>query len=64
VVGYLIYRNTSSTLGPEIARTGATTTWTDTSALQSGTKYFYAIKAFDAAGLVGGKSNNASVIVQ
>ena len=48
VAGYSIHRSTSNALGPEIALATATT-WTDTT-VQEGTKYWYAIKAFDAAG--------------
>jgi hypothetical protein len=48
VTGYAIYRSTNGALGPEVARTSATT-WTD-GTVQEGVRYTYAVKAFDAAG--------------
>ena len=48
VSGYAIHRSTNGSLGPEIARTSATT-WTD-GTVQEGVRYTYAVKAFDAAG--------------
>ena len=48
VAGYSIHRATSSSVGPEIALT-SDTTWTDTTVVE-GTKYWYAVKAYDAAG--------------
>jgi hypothetical protein len=61
VVGYIVYRSTSQSLGPEIARTiGASATWADTTTVP-GTRYTYAVKAYDAGGYVGGRSNYATV---
>jgi chitodextrinase len=48
VSGYEIHRSTNGSLGPEIARTSATT-YTD-GTVQEGVHYTYAVKAFDAAG--------------
>jgi hypothetical protein len=48
VAGYSIHRATSASVGPEIGLT-SDTTWTDTSVIE-GTKYWYAVKAYDAAG--------------
>ncbi len=48
VTGYEIHRSTNGGLGPEIARTSATT-YTDET-VQEGVHYTYAVKAFDAAG--------------
>ena len=48
VAGYSIYRSTDGSFGAEIALTSSTT-WTDT-AVQEGTHYTYAVKAYDAAG--------------
>lgn len=60
VAGYSIHRATSSTVGPEIALTSETT-WTDTTAVE-GTKYWYAIKAYDAAGNLSSASVLKSII--
>jgi hypothetical protein len=54
VAGYSIHRATSSTVGPEIALT-TQTTWTDTTVVE-GTKYWYAVKAYDAAGNISSAS--------
>ena len=48
VAGYSIHRSTSNTLGAEIALV-TTTTFTDTTVVE-GTKYWYGIEAYDAAG--------------
>jgi chitinase len=48
VTGYAIHRATSNGLGPEVGQTG-NTSWTDTAVVE-GTKYWYAVKARDAAG--------------
>ena len=48
VAGYAVHRSTDGTLGAEIIRVQATT-WTDLT-VQEGTRYTYAMKAFDAAG--------------
>jgi hypothetical protein len=50
VVGYIIYRSTNGTQGPEIARTTAgVRTWTD-NAFQEKVRHTYSVKAYDAAG--------------
>ncbi len=54
VAGYSIYRSTSNTLGTEIALVN-NTTFTDTNVVE-GTKYWYGIKAYDAAGNLSGAS--------
>ena len=60
VVGYIVYRATKTgTLGPEIARITTGTTWTDASAVP-GKRYTYAVKAYDAANYVSGRSNFAT----
>ncbi len=48
VSGYSIHRATSSTVGPEIALTSGET-WTDLDVVE-GTKYWYSVRAYDAAG--------------
>lgn len=48
VSGYAIHRATSNGVGPEIGQTG-NTSWIDTAVVE-GTKYWYAVKARDAAG--------------
>ncbi len=59
VAGYAVHRSTDGTLGPEIMRVEATT-WTDLT-VHEGTKYTYAIKAFDAAGNSSAASTRKSV---
>ena len=48
VAGYSVLRSTDGTAGPEIALT-TSLTWTDSSAVE-GTRYTYAVRAYDAAG--------------
>jgi hypothetical protein len=50
VAGYIIYRSTDGSVGPEVART-LNPPWTDLTAL-AGTTYTYAIAAYDVAGNV------------
>jgi hypothetical protein len=60
VAGYSVHRTTSSSVGPEIAlATG--TSWTDTTVVE-GTKYWYAVKAYDAAGNLSSASALKSVV--
>ena len=61
VAGYIVYRGAKTgSLGQEIARVTAGTTWTDGSAVP-GTRYTYAVKAYDAANYVSGRSNFSTV---
>jgi hypothetical protein len=60
VAGYSIFRATDATLGPEIALT-AGTTWTD-GAVVEGTKYWYAVKAYDTAGNLSQESSLVSIV--
>ncbi len=60
VSGYSIYRSTSNTLGTEVALV-AGTTFTDTSVVE-GTKYWYGVKAYDAAGNLSAATSLKSVI--
>ena len=60
VVGYAIHRSTNGRLGSEFVRIQGTT-WID-SAVQEGTKYTYAVQAFDASGNLSPASANKSVI--
>ena len=60
VAGYSIHRATNYSVGPEIALT-SDTTWTDTAVVE-GTKYWYAVKAYDAAGNLSSASVLKSII--
>jgi YVTN family beta-propeller protein len=61
VVGYIIYRATSSTQGPEVARVSAgARNWTDTSFVE-GTRYYYSARAYDAAGNLSARTSILSV---
>lgn len=60
VAGYSIFRSTSASVGEEVALTSATT-WTDTSAAE-GTKYWYAVKAYDEAGNMSPASTLKSIV--
>jgi hypothetical protein len=60
VAGYSIHRSTDGSFGPEIA-VAPSTTWTDTNVVE-GTKYWYAVKAFDAAGNMSASSAKQSII--
>ena len=61
VVGYIVYRSTlGGFFSSEVARTSATS-WTDMSSLVVGRRYTYSVRAYDAAGNVGGRSGYASV---
>jgi chitodextrinase len=62
VAGYIIYRSTNGGTGAEIARTGALT-WTDSSA-RAGTRYYYNVRAYDAAGNQGSRSAMVSIRAQ
>ena len=59
VAGYIIRRSTNGTEGPEIARTSSRA-WID-SGTQEGVKYTYAIRAYDAAGNVSGRTSLKSI---
>lgn len=60
VTGYAVHRSTNGTVGPEITRVQGTN-WTDTG-VQEGTKYTYAVKAFDAAGNLSPASAKKAII--
>ena len=60
VAGYSIHRATDNSVGPEIALT-AGTTWTDTTAVE-GTKYWYSVKSYDAAGNLSAASVRRSIV--
>lgn len=60
VTGYIIYRSTSNSSGSEVART-TSLNWTDTSA-RAGRRYYYNVRAYDAAGNVGGRSSIVSIV--
>jgi hypothetical protein len=60
VAGYSIHRATSSGVGPEIALASGTT-WTDTAVVE-GTKYWYSVVAYDAAGNLSSPSPLQSVV--
>ena len=62
VAGYIIYRSTSSGTGSEIARTGSLN-FTDTSA-RAGTRYYYNLRAYDAAGNLSSRSTIVSIKAQ
>jgi YVTN family beta-propeller protein len=64
VAGYIIYRSTSNNNGSEIARTAASVrTWTDTTA-RSGRRYYYNVRAYDAAGNLSNRSSRVSIVAQ
>ncbi len=54
VAGYIIYRSTNGTQGPQIATT-ENTSWLDTTVTE-GVTYTYAVTAYDAAGNVSARS--------
>jgi hypothetical protein len=60
VAGYSIHRATRSVVGPEIALS-TNTTWTDTAVVE-GTKYWYAVQAYDAAGNMSSASTLKSIV--
>jgi len=60
VAGYSIARATDASVGPEIALTSGTT-WTDTTVVE-GIQYWYAVKAYDAAGNLSLASSLKSII--
>jgi hypothetical protein len=62
VVGYIVYRSTISSGGSEVARTNALD-WVDTSA-KSGRRYYYNVRAYDAAGNTSARSAILSVVAQ
>jgi YVTN family beta-propeller protein len=62
VAGYRVYRSTTGGTGSEIARTSSLT-WTDTSA-RAGRRYYYNVRAYDAAGNLGNRSSIVSVVAQ
>ncbi len=64
VAGYIIYRSTSGGSGSEIARTTASVrTWTDTSG-RAGRRYYYNVRAYDAAGNLSSRSSIVSIVAQ
>lgn len=59
--GYDIFRSTSSTEGFTLVDSSAVPSWTDTAA-DTGTKYYYKVRAFKCSGQVKAYSNDSSVI--
>jgi chitodextrinase len=62
VAGYIVYRSTSNSGGSEVART-TSVNWVDTTA-RSGRRYYYNVRAYDAAGNTSARSSILSVIAQ
>jgi mono/diheme cytochrome c family protein len=62
VAGYIVYRSTSNSGGSEVART-TSLNWVDTTA-RSGRRYYYNVRAYDAAGNTSARSSILSVIAQ
>jgi chitodextrinase len=62
VAGYVVYRSTSGGTGSEIART-TSLTWTDTSATAR-RRYYYNVRAYDAAGNLSSRSAIISIVAQ
>jgi chitodextrinase len=62
VAGYIIYRSTYGGSGSEIARTSSHT-WTDTSAAAR-RRYYYNVRAYDAAGNLSNRSPIVSIVAQ
>ncbi|HET7607731.1 MAG TPA: hypothetical protein VFL84_03570, partial [Gammaproteobacteria bacterium] len=62
VTGYIVYRSTSKNMSgeTEVGRP-TTTTFTDTSATRR--TWYYAVRAYDAAGNVSSRSNSQRVAV-
>jgi hypothetical protein len=60
VDGYSIHRATSAAVGSQIALASGTT-WTDTTVVE-GTQYWYAVKAYDAAGNQSAASSLHSIV--
>jgi mono/diheme cytochrome c family protein len=64
VTGYIVYRSTTGGTGSEIARTTASVrTWTDSSA-RAGTRYYYNVRAYDAAGNDSSRSSIVNIRAQ
>ena len=64
VVGYIIYRSTNGGNGSEVARTGAAVrTWTDTTG-RAGRRYYYNVRAYDAAGNLSSRSALVSIVAR
>jgi hypothetical protein len=61
VTGYKVYRGTASGSLTLLATLGNVTSYTDTTAT-TGTRYYYAVSAVDAAGNAGAKSPEASAV--
>jgi mono/diheme cytochrome c family protein len=59
VAGYIIYRSTNGTQGPEVMRVAATS-WIDLSA-KEGVTYTYAVAAYDAAGNVSARTGRKTI---
>jgi len=62
VAGYAIYRSTNGGNGSELARV-STLTFTDTTG-RAGRRYYYNVRAYDAAGNLSDRSNFVSVVAQ
>ena len=62
VTGYIIYRSTSGGSGSEVART-TSLNWIDTTG-RSGRRYYYNVRAYDAAGNTSARSSILSVVAQ
>jgi chitinase len=62
VAGYIIHRSTNGGTGAEVVRTAALT-WTDSSA-RAGTRYYYNVRAYDAAGNQSSRSSIVSIRAQ
>jgi mannan endo-1,4-beta-mannosidase len=62
VAGYIVYRSTSNSGGSEVARTSSLA-WVDASA-RSGRRYYYNVRAYDAAGNLSARSGIVSVVAK
>jgi hypothetical protein len=64
VTGYIVYRSTNGGTGSEVARTTASVrTWTDTTG-RAGTRYYYNVRAYDAAGNTSSRSSIVNIRAQ
>ena len=62
VVGYIIYRSTNGGNGSEIARV-STLSYTNTT-VTAGRRYYYNVRAYDAAGNMSSRSSIVSIVAQ
>ena len=62
MTGYIIYRSMINSNGSEVARTSSLS-WTDTSA-RAGRRYYYNVRAYDAAGNLGNRTTRVSVVAK